>query len=123
MQARPLEILFLVVIAAAGSALGLAWRRTWTLSHSPAFRERKTKLPLLTTTASYLFFLLCWSFPRALGSAYNRRLTTIYINFGASAAILIISLFIKTPLRWTVAIAAAALALIWLIVGAWSSAV
>jgi hypothetical protein len=82
------------------------------------------KLPLFVTTASYLFFLICLAFPPALGSDYTGRMSaTIGVNFGAALVMLVLSLVRKSHLRWTVAIASVTLALIWLIVGAVSSAV
>jgi len=119
------NIQLLVLSVIGGVALLVAWRQVWTVRHSPTVLGSKTiMLPLFVTTASYMFFLVCLSFPRTLGPDYSHRSSTkIGINFGAVLLMLMLCLARKSPLRWTVATAAVSLALIWLIIGAVSSAV
>jgi hypothetical protein len=119
------NIQLLVLCTIAGMALLVSWWRVRTLRQSPTVLGSITlKLPLFITTASYLFFLVCLAFPPALGSDYSGRMSaTIGINFGVALLMLILSLVRKSSLRWTVAAAALALALIWVIIAAVSSAV
>lgn len=119
------NIQLLVLSVIGGVALLVAWWQVWTSRHSLAVLGSKTiTLPLFVSTASYMFFIVCLSFPRTLGPDYSHRLsTTIGINFGAVLLMLILSLARRSPLRWTVATAALSLAIIWLIIGAVSSAV
>jgi hypothetical protein len=121
-----LEILFLALVGIVGVALISAW---WRVRMTPrqftAVRaSRGTVIPLFVTTASYLFFLVSCAVPRALGPDYStRRYAVIGVNCGLAAVMFVISALTRTFSRWKVALSALALALIWLIVGAVSSAV
>jgi hypothetical protein len=118
------NIHLIVLTIVAGAGLTLAWRKAWTLRHSPTARnDVPVVLPLLATTASYLFFLACLSFP-LLGSDYSNHLNaTIGTNFVVALISIVLSLARATPVRWTLATASAALTLIWLLIGAISTAV
>jgi len=119
------NIHLIVFTTVAGAALVLAWRKAWTLRGSGAARMgMSVLLPLLATTASYVFFLACMSFPHILGPDYsNRRSATIGANFVVALIVIILSLARATPFRWTLATASAALMLVWLLIGAISAAV
>ena len=121
MRSHLLEVLFFALIAIVALALVTAWRQL--RSSRRKGENRALYLPLVLTTASYLFFLLCWSFPQVLGPDFSkRRFAVIGINCGLAVTIFIISISKKESGRPVVGMAAAALALVWLIVGAISSA-
>lgn len=122
MRSHLLEVLFFALIAAVALALVTAWRQ---LKRSRPFGENRTLyIPLVLTTASYLFFLLCWLFPQVLGPGYStRRFAIIGVNCGLALTIFVISMLKKESRRPMVGMAALALELVWLIVGAISSAV
>ena len=117
-----LGVTLLVLESSMAAALIIVWVRIRTQSALRGSYWPTASLSL--TTMSFLFFLMSDYFPFILGPAYSsRRAATLYINLGIALIALIISFLRKRPLRWVITACAAALALIWLIVGAISSAV
>lgn len=114
----------LVLTLIVGVALTLTWRKVWILRRTQGVQKSIIiMLSLVATTISYLFLLVCLSFPHELGADYSNRLSaTIMINFGLAFVAFILSTVKKTPLRWALAIASAGLTLIWLLLGGISSA-
>ena len=122
MRTGRLEILLIGCIAVAAVALLVAWERFRRLAF--AFPENRGALfPLVTTSASFLFFAVTLSFPQLLGRDYStRRYIIIGVNFGLVAVSSIISVYTKGPLRWLLVISGLALTLMWFTIGAVSSA-
>ena len=114
-----LHLFVLNWIAATG--LILAWHRAWTVRHSVRM-SKAVVLPLLVTTASYVFFLLCLTLPRVLAPIYGVQ-ASLTMNFFVALVVLVASIARKGPLRWPIGVACGALLFIWLIIGALSSAV
>jgi len=107
----------------AATGLILAWHRAWVLRHSIRM-SKAIALPLLVTTASYGCFLLVLTLPSILTPSFGTRASiTIELNIYATLVVFVVSMARKGPLRWPIGVACGALLLIWLIIGALSSAV
>jgi hypothetical protein len=120
-----MTLIYVVLVLIPTVPLLLAWRQVL-IQHDSMFwfGGLTLKLPLLVTTASCLFFLLSLLFPPALGPAYsNRRFGTIWANLGLTLLMVVLSLRGKNRFKVLVAIAAGAVALVWLYVWGVSAAV
>ena len=118
-------IVFALLVLIPASPLLLTWRRVLSRGDSLASVPGLTvKLPLFVTTASCLLFFLGLFFKSAIGADYSdRRFITIWTNLGLAVLMVALSLLGKNPLRVLVAIAAGAVALVWLYAWAVSAAV
>jgi|SRR5579872_843126 len=117
--------IYIVLVLVPSLPLSLTWRRVLTRRDTFASSSTITvKLPMLVTTVSCCCFFLSLLLPLALGRAYsNRRFVTIWINLGLNLLMVALSLRGKNEFRVPLAIAAGAVALIWLYAWAMSAAV
>jgi hypothetical protein len=124
MNKMVIVVYFLLVLIPA-LPLSLTWRQVLTRRDSFASSSSITvKLPLLVTTVSCRFCFLSLLFPAALGPDYsNRRFVTIWINLGLTLLMVAFSLRGKNQFKVLLAIAAGAVALVWLYAWGASAAV
>jgi hypothetical protein len=108
--------IYIAIVLLPSLPLLLIWRQVSTRRDSFATSNAITvKLPLLVTTASCLLFFLNLVFPPVLGPAYsNRRFGTIWTNLGLTLLMVFFSLRGKDQFKVLLAIAAGAVALVWL---------
>ena len=109
-------IVDIIAVVIPALPLSLAWRQVLTRLDSFASSSVVTvKFPLLATTASCLLLLLDILFPPVFGPAYsNLRFGTIWANLGLNLLMVVFSLRGKNQFKVLLAIAAGALALVWL---------
>jgi hypothetical protein len=118
-------VIYFLLVLFPGVPLMLVWRRV--LTRRDAFvlsNPIAVKLPLLSTTASDLLFLVYLLAPSIAGRDYSyRRFVTIWINLGLALLMLAFSLTSKNPFRALLAMATGAVALVWLYAWAVNAAV
>src|SRR6266403_4658020 len=108
--------IYVALVVVPTLPLLLTWQQVLSRRDSFASSSAVTvKLPLLAITASWLFFSLCLLFPSGLGPEFsNRRLGTIWANLGLTLLMVVFSLRGKNHSKVLLAIAAGAIALVWL---------
>jgi hypothetical protein len=125
MSVDPASLVFITLIVVAGLALAAGWTRLIALIH-PADRKRRfMSLALVVSTTSYLYFVACLFAPDfLLGAAFSQqRSISLYANFGIALVILFFSMANKNSLRPPLVLANSALFVMWVLVGAASSAI
>jgi len=106
---------FLILAGLIFIPLAIAWRIAL-LFRQRLRGETLAWTTLFVTTASYLYFILGWIFPRSLGPEYSDyRIWIPLFCHDVSLAMFVLSLATKSPFRKSLATAAGLLTLSWLI--------